>query len=80
MEGLLNLLSVDGPLSQNASNSEFGKMERLWYEGKSQNFLTISADSHAMKLHLNVYDVENSDPDKNDRILTIRPNQGYTLI
>lgn len=79
VEGILNLLSVDGPLSQNASNSEFGKMERLWYEADNQNFLTISADSHAMELHLHVYDQENSIKNKNDRVLIIKPNQGYTL-
>ncbi|MFO7668189.1 MAG: alkaline phosphatase D family protein [Bacteroidales bacterium] len=79
VEGILNLLSVDGPISQNASNSEFGKMERLWYEGESQNFLTISADQNAIELHLHVYDPENTLPGKNDRILSIRPNQGYTL-
>jgi hypothetical protein len=79
VEGLLNMLSVDGPLSVNAQSDIFGKMERLWHEGSAQNFLTIDASRQAIDMHLHVYNPSaGSSPDK-DRTLTIRPNQGYTL-
>ena len=78
-EGLLKLLSVDGPLSYNASSELFGKMERLWHEGKTQNFLTINANMHAIELHLHTYPSIDATPQANDKILTIRPNHGYLL-
>ena len=78
-EGLLNLLSVDGPLSYNAKSDLFGKMERLWHEGKTQNFLTINANMNAIELHLHTYNSSDLKSQANDKILTIRPNQGYTL-
>ncbi|MGB5965884.1 MAG: hypothetical protein WBF77_05050 [Sulfurimonadaceae bacterium] len=78
-EGLLNIISVDGLLSYNAKSSDLGEMNRLWHEGKMQNFLTIDADINAIKLHLHVYNPDNISSQVNDKVLTIRPNQGYTL-
>ncbi len=78
-EGLLNLLSVDGPLSYNAKSDLFGKMERLWHEGKKQNFLTINANMYAIELHLHTYHSSDVTSQANDKVLTIRPSQGYTL-
>ncbi len=78
-EGILNLLNIDGPLSFNAKSKDFGKMERLWSETKKQNFLTIEADNNAIKLHLCVYNAEDVSSQEKDKILTIRPNQGFTL-
>jgi phosphodiesterase/alkaline phosphatase D-like protein len=77
--GLLNLLSVGGPLSINAQSKEFGKMERLWNEMENQNFLTVDANIHAIQLHLHVYNSANVLSQENDKILTILSNQGYTL-
>ena len=79
-EGFLNLVSVDGPLSVNAKSDIFGSMERLWHEGSAQNFMTIDATSNAVKMHLHVFDTENTGSQDKDRILIIRPNQGYELI
>jgi len=78
-EGLLNLLSVDGPLSYNAKSDLFGKIERLWHEGKSQNFLTIDANTHAIELHLHTYQSSDPTSQTNDKILTIQPNRGFLL-
>ena len=78
-EGLLNLLSVDGPLSYNANSKEFGKIERLWHEGKKQNFLTVEASINSIKLHLHTYSSINVLSQESDKNLTIRSNQGYTL-
>lgn len=78
-EGFLNLVSVDGPLSINAKSDIFGKMSRLWHEGSSQNFLTLQATVEAMELHLHVFNSENSASTENDKILTIRPDQGYVI-
>ena len=78
-EGILNLLSVDGPLNANASSELFGKIQRLWHEGSTQNFLTINADTQAIELHLHTYPSNGATPRVNDKILTIRPNQGYAL-
>jgi hypothetical protein len=79
VEGLLNMLSIDGPLSINAQSKIFGKMERLWHEGSAQNFLTIQAMMHAIELHLHVFDSSDISSKKKDRTLTIRPNDGYAL-
>lgn len=77
-EGLLSLVSVGGPLSFNATSSLFGQIERLWHIGDKQNFLTIDADEHAIELHLYTYDPGNPEsPD--DKVLTIRPDAGFTL-
>lgn len=78
-ESFLNLISVGGPLSFNATSKELGEMERLWQVGKNQNFMTINADSNSIILHLHVYNKEDTDSPEADRILTIRPDQGYIL-
>jgi hypothetical protein len=78
-EGLLNLLSVDGPLSYNASSDIFGKIERLWHEGSNQNFLTIAAGNDSVVLHLHVYNPANPDSSESDKILAIKSNQKYEL-
>jgi hypothetical protein len=79
-EGLLNLLSVDGPLSINAKSDLFGPIERLWHVGDAQNFLTINATLHEIKMHLHVHNPSDITSRPNDKTLTIRPNQGYSLL
>lgn len=78
-EGLLNLLSVDGPLSINAKSDLFGQIERLWHVGDAQNFLTINATLLEIEMHLHVYNPSDVTSQPNDKTLTIRPNQGYAL-
>lgn len=78
-EGLLNLLSEDGPLSINAKSDIFGHIERLWHVGDTQNFLAINATLNEIELHLHIYHSSAVSSKVNDKILTIRPNQGYTL-
>jgi hypothetical protein len=79
-EGLLNLLSVDGPLSINAKSDLFGPIERLWHVGDAQNFLTINATMDEIEMHLHVYNAGDVTSQANDKTLTIRPNQGYSLL
>lgn len=71
-DGLFNLLSADGVLHAGTDSKEFGKVQRLWHEGKHQNFLTIEATVGTLILHLHVYDAD-------DKHLTITPGQGYQL-
>ena len=72
--GILDLLSVDGPLNFNAKSKDFGTMKRLWSETSQQNFLTVEANSEKILFHLHVY------PDKilyalnQDRVLSIYAN------
>lgn len=79
-EGLLSLVSVGGPLSFNAKSDLFGPIQRLWHIGDKQNFLTIEATAHAVELHLHTFDKANPASQAEDRILTIRPEAGYTLV
>jgi hypothetical protein len=72
-EAVLNLLSVDGPLSYNASSDLSGEMERLWHVD-SQNFLSISAGKDAIELYLHVYNRDDFKSTANDKVLTIRPD------
>ncbi len=78
-EGVLNLLSVDGPLSYDAHSDLFGPIRRLWHVGTKQNFLTIDAASQTLELHLHTFDSADPTSAAEDKVLTIRPEAGYTL-
>ncbi len=71
-EMLMSIITADGPLDAGTESEDFGRIKRLWHEGKKQNFLTIEADAEKIVLSLHVYDSD-------DKRLTIVPGQGYTL-
>ncbi|MCW8126371.1 alkaline phosphatase D family protein [Microbulbifer halophilus] len=70
-----------GDGDEGSSESEIlGTIERLWHQGKFQNFLSLSADQSALHIHLHVFNREDDrDFGERDIRLTIKPGAGYSL-
>lgn len=77
-EGFLDLVSVDGPLGVDARSDVFGPMRRLWHVA-TQNFMTIRSTSSTVEVRLHVFDADDPTSGSKDRVITLRPDGGYSL-
>ena len=75
---ILDLVTVDGPLSVSAKSNDFGAMKRLWSEAEEQNFLTVETKESSIEFHLHVY--SDTTTPKKDRRLVIHDKGGYELL